>query len=469
MGKSHVGMANELAVVAANDLAVVVQDSPDVVLLGESLVYEVWITNTGPERATGVILTNQLPEAASFLQVDTTRGACGHVNGTVRCDLGTLAAGESVRVRITAQAMAPGEVTDWASVGRAENDGFPGNNSATALSTFAAPLIMTTNVLEFEGSGANHVVNVSVHLSAPISRPVSVNYATSNNTAVAGADYLPVSGTLTFAPGVTNLFIPITFVGDLLDEGLETFLVVLSEPTNGTLVHSQARVRIEDDDPTPEVSVADVNLVEGAPGTTNEMVFEISLSAPSGLTASVEFTTQDGTAAAPADYLTTFGKAVFAPGTTRQTVRVPVRGDRRYETNETFVLVLSNAVSCFVKRASATATILDDDDGELHRFSWDWISSPQTVGEPVQATLTAWNGRNERATNYAGAVTLRAVAESREFVTGQGTNIWEFPLASEFHDARTQVLLEPEELGGPGRLTALGLELVSAPGQTLSN
>ena len=41
----------------------------------------------------------------------------------------------------------------------------------------------------------------TVSLAQASGQTVSVQYATSNGTAIAGTDYLPASGTLTFAPG----------------------------------------------------------------------------------------------------------------------------------------------------------------------------------------------------------------------------------------------------------------------------
>ncbi|HEV7396234.1 MAG TPA: DUF4394 domain-containing protein, partial [Pyrinomonadaceae bacterium] len=62
---------------------------------------------------------------------------------------------------------------------------------------------------------------------------VSVDYATVNETATAGADYVAASGTINFADGESSKSFSIPIINDNLTEGFETFGVRLSNPTGG--------------------------------------------------------------------------------------------------------------------------------------------------------------------------------------------------------------------------------------------
>lgn len=62
---------------------------------------------------------------------------------------------------------------------------------------------------------------------------VTVDYATSDQTATAGADYTAANGTLTFADGEETKDIVISLSNDSEDEIAETFNVTLSNPTGG--------------------------------------------------------------------------------------------------------------------------------------------------------------------------------------------------------------------------------------------
>jgi len=469
-GRSRVGVANEIAVGARNDLAVSLAESSDLVLLGNDLTYRVVVTNPGPDKATGVVLTNLLPAEVNFLSYATFNGVCSNAGNLVVCALDNLSAGDSARIAIVTRAAIPGVFTNFASVVRAEPDGYPLNNAALAVATVAGPFIAATNVNVTEGNRVTNVARVPVRLSMPCPLPVSVNFSTANSNAVAGLDYLATNGVLVFEPGVTSLFINVPIVGDVLDENFfETFFVDLFSPTNGSIAAGRSLCRITDDDSPPSLAIDDVTVREGPPGTTNYAEFTVRLSAPSGQMVGVAFSTADRSAAAPSDYLTTFGSLNFPPGTIQQVIRVSVLGDNRFEPAETFVVALSNSTASSVSRALGTCMVQDDDDGELDHFVWSAVPSPQFVDLPFIATLSARDGLDRPATGFNGGVTVRGVADSREVTAGAGTNEWEFPLGALYHDARTQVIYPPEELGGRGKLNALALQIASTPGQTLSN
>ncbi|WP_138988532.1 Calx-beta domain-containing protein, partial [Neptunomonas concharum] len=76
----------------------------------------------------------------------------------------------------------------------------------------------------------------TVTLSNPSTSPVTVDYATQDGTATAGLDYTAVSDTLTFAPGVTSLTVTVPVTDDFIAEGAETLDLVLSNPTNATII-----------------------------------------------------------------------------------------------------------------------------------------------------------------------------------------------------------------------------------------
>jgi hypothetical protein len=67
---------------------------------------------------------------------------------------------------------------------------------------------------------------------------VTVNYATGNGSATAGADYAAAAGTLSFAPGVTSLRFDVAITDDATYEGDETVNLTLSAPTGGATLAS---------------------------------------------------------------------------------------------------------------------------------------------------------------------------------------------------------------------------------------
>ena len=87
-----------------------------------------------------------------------------------------------------------------------------------------------------------------VTLSASSTSVVSVDFATSDGSAVSPDDYDATSGTLDIAAGSTSSTIDVTVRGDGDDEPNETFTVALSSPTNATIADGTAIGTITDDD-----------------------------------------------------------------------------------------------------------------------------------------------------------------------------------------------------------------------------
>jgi len=109
-----------------------------------------------------------------------------------------------------------------------------------------------------------------------------------------------------------------------------------------------------------EISISDRERAEGDTGQS-EAVFVVQLSKPSDLGVTVHYETSDATAAAGSDYEQVSGTVVFAPGETSKAVSVPVLGDMRDETDETFSVELSSPSNATLTTSAATGTILDND------------------------------------------------------------------------------------------------------------
>ncbi len=76
-----------------------------------------------------------------------------------------------------------------------------------------------------------------------------MNYATQNGTAIAGADFDAIQGTLTFARGQLSRTITVPILGDTLDESTEQFFIRLSNPSSKTTIGKNLGVgSIVDDD-----------------------------------------------------------------------------------------------------------------------------------------------------------------------------------------------------------------------------
>jgi uncharacterized repeat protein (TIGR01451 family) len=235
-----------------------------------------------------------------------------------------------------------------------------GQAAGTITDDDAPPALSIADRTVTEGNAGITVAQLDVTLSAPSGRIVTVQWATGDGSAVAPADYAAGSGALTFAPGVVSQSITVEVNGDTTSEVDETFAVSLTGPVNATLGDGQAAVTIANDDGVPTLAITDASVTEGNTGTV-QATFNVTLSAPSGQSITVQWATANGTAVAPADYTAGSGTLTFAPGTTARSLTVAVAGDLLDEVNETFTVALSNPVNAAIGDGSGAGTITDDD------------------------------------------------------------------------------------------------------------
>jgi hypothetical protein len=115
------------------------------------------------------------------------------------------------------------------------------------------PVIAINDVSVVEDNEGTSSATFTVSLSNASSQTITVNYATANNTATAGDDYMNAAGTLTFAPGETSQHLNVESNGDVLNEENVSFNVNLTSPVNVTISDGQGIGTIIDDD-APELA-----------------------------------------------------------------------------------------------------------------------------------------------------------------------------------------------------------------------
>lgn len=119
------------------------------------------------------------------------------------------------------------------------------------LTVAGVPELTVDDQAVLVGGAGPTPMTFTVRLSEPTSRLVSVDYATVDGTATAGSDYVRRSGTLTFAPGVTELPLVVTISADTGFEPVERFTLALSAPDNAVLATASATGTITHDGAAP--------------------------------------------------------------------------------------------------------------------------------------------------------------------------------------------------------------------------
>jgi uncharacterized repeat protein (TIGR01451 family) len=136
-----VGMA---AKAGTADLAITKVDSPDPVAVGTVLTYTIGVQNLGPDTATGVRVTDQLPKGVDFVSANSTAGKCTRKGRKVTCDLGQVGApgldyGAPPVVTLSVIPRKTGVISNTASVKGEQKDPVSANDKATVTTSVVGP------------------------------------------------------------------------------------------------------------------------------------------------------------------------------------------------------------------------------------------------------------------------------------------------------------------------------------------
>lgn len=254
------------------------------------------------------------------------------------------------------------ELGDGTAIGTIEND------DVAQLSLSDATVV--------EGAfGDGNVLRYTISLDQPAPTDVTVDFNTvPGGTAEAGTDFTSTSETKTIAAGETEVTVDVPVIGDDIVEADETVLAELSNADDGlddndvvAIGDSTGTGTIEDDD-QPELNISPATVVEGDPGDTRQLAFEVTLSSEAAVPVSFTFTTASGddpdsdtNATAGQDFTATTQRVTIPVGATSATINVDVSEDLLVESDEEMTASIVDPDGASIGTGTATGTIENDD------------------------------------------------------------------------------------------------------------
>ena len=328
---------------------------------GNSAVFEVRLSRSSPVAVTVSYTTK---DATAIAGDDYTA-----VSGTV-----TFAAGSTAAQRVTVALVNDDTGEDPETFGLVLSVA-PGAGADIGAGTATVLVLDDDNLPTLSVADASPVaeaagatVTFTVSLSRAVPEAVTVDYSTlidptagAEKAAIFPQDLNHQSGTLTIAARDTSATVSVALKDDLFDEHDETFWLRLNNPSEATVLDGTGIGTIRDNDPLPQLSLADAVTDEG--GTLS---LTARLASASGRTVTSSWATEalpvaTGAATPGADYVTGGGTLTFAPGRTGADFEVILLQDEISETDESFLVRLGTTVHASLDAASATAVIRDDD------------------------------------------------------------------------------------------------------------
>jgi uncharacterized repeat protein (TIGR01451 family) len=284
-----------VATVTANlpqaDLCVTISAGPNPVTVGSDLTTTIVVTNSGPNPALNVVVSNALPATVNYVSgsASASQGTVSNAGGVIVANLGTIGNNGSASITFRETPAIAGPVTNTARVTGLSSDGNSANNSASVVSAAVnpAPVILvpgvsltSENVLPpngaldagetvtaaftFTNAGAANAINLVATLLATggvtsPSGPVTIGPLVHGGAAVSGsftftADAPPsgiVTATFQLQDGANNL-------------GLATFAFNL--PTTAGFTNNSAIVIPDHGSASPYPSTISVSGLTGLVG-----------------------------------------------------------------------------------------------------------------------------------------------------------------------------------------------------------
>jgi hypothetical protein len=228
----------------------------------------------------------------------------------------------------------------------------------------AGALQFSGNVYRVAEDGNNAVITVT-RVGGSFGQ-VTVDYSSSDDTALAPDDYEVTTGTLQFMDGQVSESFLVPIVDDAVFESDETVHLNLNNPTGDASLGTpnNAVLTIMENDPPPSAGV----LQFSGPGYAvseagAEALITVTRTGGSNGLVSVDFATGDGSAVGGNDYQTTGGTLMFDNGVVSRSFTVGIIDDDVGEDDETVELTLRNETggAALAGVVSAVLTINDND------------------------------------------------------------------------------------------------------------
>lgn len=134
VGNNTASVSSTLTEVSISNLAVTLEDAPDPIRVGETLVYRAKVRNIQDDSARDVVLIDTFPAGVTVLSAAASQGACAVAGNTVTCSLGAIQPGPAsiAEVKIAVRPTVAGLLYNTVGISMSTVDPDTANNSATA-------------------------------------------------------------------------------------------------------------------------------------------------------------------------------------------------------------------------------------------------------------------------------------------------------------------------------------------------
>ena len=298
---------------------------------------------------------------------------------------------------------------------------------STAPVSGADPLAFSASNFSVSEDGGS--VSLTVNRTGPASAAVSVDFATTDGTALAGTDYSTATGTLQWAENdATSKAITVALLTPVAYQGVRMFSVALSNPSAAAQISNpdSATVTISGTQAMTAGSVQLSAATYSVSQSAGSLTVTVNRVAGTSGAISVGYATTDGTAKAGKDYTAATGSLSWADGdASSKTFQVAIATAPAFSGTSTFGVALSNvAVATLGTPGSGTVSIVGAASAPAGALRLDAASYVVAQNAGTVSVSVNRTGGSAGAVSVAYSTTGGSAVAGTDFTSSSGTLDW---------------------------------------------
>jgi hypothetical protein len=313
------------------------------------------------------------------------------------------------------------------SANSANSAGTAQENSTTSTATDSIAF-SASNYSVDQGAGS---VTLTVTRAGAATAAISIDYATSDGTALAGTDYTAGSGTLNWAENdSTSKSISILVSSAIAFYGDKSFGIVLSNPTDGATIGSPGSATVTISGASNSATAGTLQLADAAytvSQSTQSVTITVNRTGGTIGATTVTYSTTNGTAIAGADYTATSGALEWEDGdATSKSFSVAISSATPFSGNKTFNVALSGATSGAMIGSPYSATVTISGDASAAVGSLQLAAANYNVSQNAGTWTVSVNrtGGSNGAASVSYSTTSGTAVAGTDFTAASGTLNW---------------------------------------------
>ena len=233
--------------------------------------------------------------------------------------------------------------------------------------------------------------DVYLTLNKVSSFPITIQYATANQTALSPRDFTSTTGSITIPAGMLTAAIRVPTINDLTDEPDEAFLLKIISVVNATIADDSGLISVIDNDP-PAVAIEDVTVIESDTGFT-QVTVAIYMSSKSPDPVSFRFQTRELSARDGLDFVVSSGTVLIPAGSRVGRCTLVIANDLLDEFDEVFEVILSAPQGATLRKSAGRITITDNDIPPVITIQNNIVTEEDSTSSFLLVSLSTVSGR----------------------------------------------------------------------------